>query len=83
MSTVLFLCTAQHAVFFNEYSYLSAAPHLFKVISDNCFHGCDSLFIFDYNIDSDILVITESLISSIVEDKGRISFYAIRDGIMV
>lgn len=40
-------------------------------------------FIFDYNIDSDILVITESAIPSILDDKGRISYYAIWEGIML
>ena len=40
-------------------------------------------FIFDFDIDADILVVSKDHISASLEDKGRISYYAIRDGIAV
>lgn len=40
-------------------------------------------FVFDFNVDADILVISNDLISASMTDKGRISYYAIRDGIAV
>ena len=40
-------------------------------------------FVFDFDIDVDILVVPEDLISASTTDKGRISYYAIRDGIAV
>jgi uncharacterized protein len=39
--------------------------------------------VFDFDIDADILVIPKDLIPSSLKDKGRISYYAIREGIAV
>lgn len=36
--------------------------------------------IFEFNLDSDILVLSEKSLASTRADKGRISFYALRDG---
>lgn len=40
-------------------------------------------FVFDFDIDGDILVVPKALITAGFTDKGRISYYAIRDGIAV
>ena len=40
-------------------------------------------FVFDFDIDGDILVVPKDLLSANLADKGRISYYAIRDGIAV
>ena len=40
-------------------------------------------FVFDFDIDADILVIPKTLDPAGLADKGRISYYAIRDGIVV
>ena len=40
-------------------------------------------FVFDFDIDVDILVVSKDHISASLVDKGRISYYAIRDGIAV
>ncbi len=40
-------------------------------------------FVFELDIDADILVVPKTLASSSLADKGRISYYAIRDGILV
>jgi len=40
-------------------------------------------FVFDLDVDVDILVVPKDLISASMADKGRISYYAIRDGIAV
>lgn len=39
--------------------------------------------IFEYDIDSDLLVLPKDDISSATKDVGRISYYAMRDGIPV
>ncbi len=40
-------------------------------------------FVFDFDVDGDILVVPKDLISASLTDKGKISYYAIRDGIAV
>jgi uncharacterized protein len=40
-------------------------------------------FVFDFDIDVDILVVSKDHISASLTDKGKISYYAIRDGIAV
>lgn len=39
--------------------------------------------IFEYDIDSDLLVLPKDDISSATKDVGRVSYYAMRDGIPV
>ncbi|GEM_PF-629471 len=40
-------------------------------------------FVFEFNIDADILVIPKTSTSASLTDKGKISYYAIRDGIII
>lgn len=40
-------------------------------------------FVFDFDVDADILIIPKTLVPVSLADKGRISYYAIRDGIVV
>jgi len=41
------------------------------------------LFIFDYNIDADFIVLAQNEVQSANNDKGRISYYALREGLPV
>jgi len=49
-----------------------------KIIS-----GIRKRFIFDFNIDADFLLLAENEVLSANNDKGRISYYALREGLSV
>lgn len=55
-------------------------PHLLqrKIIS-----GIRKIFVFDYDIDADFIVLAKDEIQSANNDKGRISYYALREGLPV
>jgi uncharacterized protein len=68
----------------SDYDFLVVtASQIERLIQRRIISELRRRFVFDFDIDADILVIQKDLISISQKDKGRISYYAIRDGIPV
>jgi uncharacterized protein len=68
----------------SDYDFLVVSGvHIERLIQRRIVSEIRRRFIFDFDIDADILVVPKDLLSASLADKGRISYYAIRDGIAV